>query len=93
VPTAEKALELLRTANYDLLITDLVMEGVNGIDLIQTALKEQLVDRDHLFVVTGLPKTTLLVESLKKSGIRVLPKPFTAKQFTHAMKSIAHKSV
>jgi ATP-dependent Lon protease len=89
VSTAGQAMELLRSKNYDLLVTDLVMEGMNGFDLVHVVLAEGLLDRDHIFVVTGLPTSTVIVRTMLECGIRVLPKPFTKKQFTHALKSLS----
>ena len=84
---AHKALDLLREQRYDLLITDIVMEGLSGVELIRTALEEKLIDRRRIFVVTGLATNSPVLDPILKIGIRILPKPFTRQEFVEVLES------
>ena len=78
--TAETALDRLRSQKYDWLVTDLIMEGMNGVDLVHTALKESLIPPGRILVVTSLSENTILVRAIREHGIHILQKPVSAKQ-------------
>src|SRR5579884_4078611 len=86
---AEKAIEMLRSERYDLMITDLVMDGMNGVDLIHQALAERLLDSNRIFVVTGQAEASPLVRAVRELGIQLLPKPFTRQEFSDAIRALS----
>ncbi|MBF6607345.1 MAG: sigma-54-dependent Fis family transcriptional regulator, partial [Flavobacterium sp.] len=71
-----EALEILQTSRIDLLITDLQMPGINGIQLIKYA-NEHFPDVPKL-VITGYPSIDSAVSSLKSGALEYLVKPFTS---------------
>jgi DNA-binding response OmpR family regulator len=85
--TSAKGLEYLRSTSYDLLITDLMMDGMNGADLIRIALSERRIATEHILVVTG-ERNSALLTSIVDQGIRVLHKPFTAAEFRSALADV-----
>jgi CheY-like chemotaxis protein len=73
VTTAEDglaALALLRTAKFDLLISDLHMPRMNGADLLKRAAEEGLLESTEVMVATGQP------DRAKGLPARVFAKPF-----------------
>lgn len=80
VSSTEAALRRLRSQNYDVLVTDLIMEGMNGVDLVQTALKEGLITPSGIVVVTTLAENTILIRAIREHGIHILQKPVTVQQ-------------
>ena len=79
VGSAEEALDSLKQASFDLLLTDLKMEGIGGVGLLRSLLSDQPFPRNRIIVITGEPQTSedsLWVESL---GIPILRKPFMLK--------------
>jgi len=76
------ALEILGNENFDLLITDIVMPGLDGIGL---ALK---VARDHpalpVLLMTGFSAERQRAHNLEELICRVVTKPFTLKQICDA---------
>lgn len=78
-----EAIEILKDSTIDLLITDLQMPGINGIELIKYA-KEHIPDLPKL-VITGYPSVDSVLNSLKAGAIDYLVKPFTNDEFRSAV--------
>lgn len=73
--SGEEALGLDEENNYDMVITDLMMPGISGVDLL-TSLKAA---RPGIIVimVTGYPTIKTAVQSIKIGAFDYIPKPFT----------------
>ncbi len=74
--SVNEALEILKTSTIDLLITDLQMPGINGIELIKYA-NDHFPDVPKL-VITGYPSIDSAVASVKSGAVEYLVKPFTS---------------
>ncbi|MGB7294252.1 MAG: response regulator [Candidatus Aminicenantales bacterium] len=72
--SGEEALKKCREG-YDLVITDLMMPGISGLDLLKS-LKETRPET-IVIMVTGYPTIKTAVESVKRGAFDYLPKPFT----------------
>jgi two-component system cell cycle response regulator CpdR len=73
VPSGEPALELLATERFDLLLTDVVMPGVDGIELARQA--GEIAPAMRVMFITGFAAVTLKATSVRPDA-RVLSKPF-----------------
>jgi ActR/RegA family two-component response regulator/glycine cleavage system H lipoate-binding protein len=73
--SGEEALKKDREIPYDLVITDLMMPGISGLDLLK-ALRESRPEV-NVIMVTGYPTIKTAVESVKMGAFDYLPKPFT----------------
>jgi CheY-like chemotaxis protein len=73
--SGEEALKKDKENPYDLIITDLMMPGISGLDLLKT-LKEARPSVD-IIMVTGYPTIKTAVQSVKLGAFDYLPKPFT----------------
>ena len=73
--SGEEALEKDKDNHYDLVISDLMMPGISGMDL----LKSLKVERPEvcIILVTGYPTIKTAVQSVKIGAFDYLPKPFT----------------
>jgi len=73
--SGEEALEKDNTNPYDLIISDLMMPGISGMDLLKS-LKDK---RPEVIVimVTGYPTIKTAVQSVKIGAFDYIPKPFT----------------
>jgi len=73
--SGEEALQMCRKKNYDLIITDLMMPGISGMDLLEA------VKINHpetaVIMVTGYPTIKTAVQAVKKGAFDYVPKPFT----------------
>jgi CheY-like chemotaxis protein/glycine cleavage system H lipoate-binding protein len=73
--SAEEAIRMGRERDYDVVITDLMMPGLSGMDLLkQTA--ESNPDT-KVIMITGYPSIRSAVESMRHGAFDYIPKPFT----------------
>jgi CheY-like chemotaxis protein len=73
--SGEEALKKDQEKPYDLIITDLMMPGISGLDLLKN-LRETRPEV-NVIMVTGYPTIKTAVESVKMGAFDYLPKPFT----------------
>ena len=72
----EEALELLKHRKFDIVLVDLYMSQVSGLELLRAGLE---ANRDIIVVVmTGNPSVTTSIEALRAGAWDYLPKPFSA---------------
>ena len=72
--SGEEALHILEREDFDVVITDLVMPGIDGTELVQTV-KERSSDQD-IIMVTGVVDVKTAVEAMKLGASDYVPKPF-----------------
>ena len=73
--SGEEALKKDRENPYDLIITDLMMPGISGLDLLRAVRAER--PEATVIMITGYPTIKTAVESVKLGAFDYLPKPFT----------------
>ena len=73
-PDGEVALEILSSHNFDLVITDLNMGRVNGIEVLKKA--KSLSPQPRVIIATGNPDVTYAIEALRCKADDYLLKPF-----------------
>src|SRR5690606_25564241 len=72
----EEALEMVRRRRFDIILVDLYMTPVTGMDILKAAVES---NRDTIVVVmTGNPSVTSNIEALQAGAWDYLPKPFSA---------------
>ena len=85
-----EAIDILKHSSIDLLITDLQMPGMNGMELVK------YVD-DHYpeipkLVITGYPSIDNALTAIKSGALDYLPKPFTKNELlTSVKKSLVNR--
>ena len=84
--SVSEAIEIMKQSNIDLLITDLQMPGINGLELIKYA-QEHFPDVPKL-VVTGYPSLDSAVNSVKSGAIDYLVKPFKCEELKKAVEQV-----
>ena len=72
---AQEGLDKLRNGAYDLVLTDLMMPEMNGIELLE-AMKQAGI-RVPVIMITGYPTIRTAVEALRLGAVDYLAKPFT----------------
>jgi len=73
--SGEEALKKDDEKKYDLIITDLMMPGISGLDLLK-GIKDKN-SKAKVIMVTGYPTIKTAVQSVKMGAFDYLPKPFT----------------
>lgn len=70
----EKGLELLRSGTYDVIISDLMMPKIGGMEILEAAKEE---DSDAcVIMITGYSTVESAIEAMKKGAFDYIPKPF-----------------
>ncbi len=84
-----RAIEELRSQRYHLVVLDLMMPKVDGIELLRTIRR---FDSDVAIVVlTGYPSVETAVQSLKLNVSDYVRKPFDADEFLHGIERICRE--
>lgn len=81
VEDGEKALSELRLRPYDMVISDLKMPKISGLELLETITNEKL---DVLTVImTGFGTVETAIEAMKKGAYDYILKPFKVEEVVH----------
>ncbi len=79
----EEALKEIRNGEFNLVVADLMMPKVSGLDLLKTVRNE---NRELPFlIITGYPSINSAVEATKYGAGGFLPKPFTPQELDEAV--------
>jgi response regulator RpfG family c-di-GMP phosphodiesterase len=76
--TAEQALDEIERATYDLVVSDIKMPGLSGLDLLRAVKAQQ--PGTPVVLITGAPSVTSAVYGLRHGAYDYLPKPFSIKE-------------
>ncbi|MBI4421521.1 MAG: sigma-54-dependent Fis family transcriptional regulator [Gemmatimonadetes bacterium] len=88
VGRGQEALDLLKRRPFDVVLVDLYMSQVSGMDLLRAALE---ANRDAIVVVmTGNPSLESSIEALRDGAWDYLPKPFSASHLQILIGRAAH---
>jgi CheY-like chemotaxis protein len=71
----DEAVEKINQLNYSLVLLDLRMPGVSGLELLQTIARTQPFAR--VIIITGYASIETAIESARIGAVDYLPKPFT----------------
>ena len=74
VPSGDSGARCAENAHFDLLVTDIDMPGLNGVDLARQVLSR--TPKQAVLFVTGFAAQALEATDVLASGARVLSKPF-----------------
>ncbi|HDH88343.1 MAG TPA: response regulator, partial [Desulfobacteraceae bacterium] len=74
----EMGLEMLGEKHYDIILTDLMMPGIGGMEVL-ARVREQHPDSVSI-VITGFATLEHSIEAMKKGAFDFIPKPFTPDQ-------------
>ncbi|HEX7050648.1 MAG TPA: sigma-54 dependent transcriptional regulator [Longimicrobiales bacterium] len=87
----DEAREMLQRRSFDIVLVDLYMSQVSGLDLLATALEAK---PDTLVIImTGNPSVASSVEALRAGAWDYLPKPFSAEHLHVLIGRAAHAVV
>jgi DNA-binding NtrC family response regulator len=85
-----EALQILKKKRFDLVITDLIMEPLDGFEMLKTS--KALYPEMPLIVLTGHPGSDLVVKALKLDADDYLFKPLALRDLYYAVSSCLEKT-
>jgi ATP-dependent Lon protease len=92
VKTAEngiKALEKIKAQEFDLILTDLKMEKMDGIQLLEAA--KEIAPHAAIMMVTGYATVDSAVMALQKGAVHYLSKPIKIDELRETVKKVSEK--
>ena len=87
----QAALERLRQESFDLVVTDLKMPGISGMDVLKT-IKERHPDLPVIFI-TGYSSVDNAVEAMKRGAVDYLAKPFNREEVLKVIRTALEQRV
>ncbi len=69
-----KALQMFQQEHFDLVISDIMMPGMSGMELLKRI--SEINPDTAVIMITAYPETTLTVSAIKKGAVDFLAKPF-----------------
>jgi CheY-like chemotaxis protein len=87
--SGEEALEILAREAFDIVVTDMVMPGMNGLELVKRVKRQW--PRTRLVVLTGFPRTADISDLLLQGADDLLPKPFRAGDLVAVLQRVEAK--
>jgi DNA-binding NtrC family response regulator len=91
-PDGARALELVQKERFDLLLTDVRMPGMNGVDLFRQI--RRLCPEMPVILMTAYAVEALIDEAIQEGVFTVLPKPFDIEHVIAALsRAVSHPMV
>jgi heterodisulfide reductase subunit C len=90
VLNGEDALKSIEDRDYDIVVTDLKMPGVDGMQLLEAVKKK---DRDvEVVMITGYASIDTAVQAMKLGAYDYIPKPFTPDELQSVISRVIEKN-
>jgi DNA-binding NtrC family response regulator len=87
--TAETALESLETAPPDIVVTDLKLPSLSGVDLLRKV--KELLPRTEVAIMTGHGSIESAVEAMRQGAYDYIEKPFRVEKLRQLLQRMAEK--
>ncbi len=89
-PSAKAALEMIRVKDFDVVLSDIWMPGMNGIDFLREVRR---ADSDlPVVIATAYPAVDTAIKAVEYGAFRYLLKPFDAKELEAVLTQASHFS-
>jgi DNA-binding NtrC family response regulator len=87
--SAESAFKLLENRSYDLIITDIILPGISGIELLTKYRKEN--PSQKVIVITAYASLTTAVDAIKAGASDFIVKPLMHDEMKRAVRNTLDK--
>lgn len=87
--SGKEAFDQMKAAPFDIVITDLKMPGIDGMEVLKTIRKEY--PDTFVIMITGFSTVETAVEAMKLGAFDYIPKPFTPDEVTIVVKRAVEK--
>ena len=89
VSSGEEALQILEEKSFDIILTDIKMPGLPGLELLSTISNKY--PGTAIIVITGYATVKTAVEAMKLGAVDFIPKPFTPDEIYNAVEKVASR--
>jgi DNA-binding NtrC family response regulator len=90
--SGEQALKLLGNNDYDLVISDLKMPGISGIDLLQKVRAQS--PTTEMILITGYSSVSTAVEAMRKGAYTYIEKPINLEELrVHVQRALEKRAL
>ena len=89
VGSAEEAFEIIKSNDFDVVVTDVRLPGKNGIQLIKDI--REIKPNIKAIIITAFPSVDLAVEAMKQGAVDYLVKPVNAEDLEKLLSSLPLK--
>ena len=84
-----EATQKIKESRFDLILTDLMMPGVDGIEVLRVA--KEADENVHVIIVTGFASLETAMEAIKKGAYDYITKPFKLEEIKVAVQNVCEK--
>ena len=86
VPSAEEALEILKTESFSIILSDYRLEGMNGAEFLERL--RQSGDQTPVVLLSGAPETRGVIRATGLERVDFFAKPFRLEELNGAMERL-----
>lgn len=86
--SGEEALEILEHQSVDLILLDIIMPGLTGIDLLKILVERDLLNYSKVIMLTTIDDLQILKECFELGAVDYLHKPYNKIEFAVRVKSV-----
>ncbi|MBE0450220.1 MAG: response regulator [Clostridia bacterium] len=86
--SGEEALEIMQNEKIDLVLLDIVMPGLTGVDVLKIMKHEKWLDRTEVIMLTTVDDLLVLKECFEFGATDYIQKPFNKIEFAARVKSV-----
>jgi serine phosphatase RsbU (regulator of sigma subunit) len=86
-----EAMQLLRTRSFDLVLLDVMMPNMNGIEVLETMKAEGLLDATPVLMISAASEIDTVVRCIGLGAEDYLPKPFNPALLAARVKAVLEK--
>ncbi len=83
------AIEIIKGRNFDLILTDLMMPGADGIEVLKVA--KEVDEGVHVIIITGFASLETAMEAIRKGAYDYITKPFKLDEIKIAVQNACEK--
>jgi DNA-binding NtrC family response regulator len=88
--SGEEAMEILQNTSFEIIITDLFLPGVNGIDILKKV--KEASPYTSVILITGKASAETAVEAMKEGAFDYITKPFDFEKLKNLVAKAVEKS-
>ncbi len=89
VLSGEEALKTLQTNTYDIILVDLKMPGMSGLEVLEKV--KEVAPKADMVMMTGYATVESAVEAMKLGAIDYIKKPFTNRELSDKILQVLEK--